>query len=187
MNRRKAIGGILAITGISIASFKGINFFYGTADRGKLKAYKNLIAALVDVIIPATDTPSAKEANVQDYIINFMEFCSSNKEFNNFFNGLNDLQETALSEYDATFENCTIAQKTTMLDNLDTGNSNSLLAKIDTKIRGRSFFKILKTLTVEGYCTSEIGATQMLAYDPVPGNYKAITQLQPNQKSWATR
>ena len=143
---------------------------------------------MVDVIIPTTDTPGAKEAKVQDYIINFMEFCSSNKEFNSFFNGLNDLQDTAVSDYENDFENCTTAQKITMLENLDSDNgSNSLLTKIDTKIRGRSFFNILKTLTIEGYCTSEIGATQMLAYNPVPGKYKAITNLQPNQKAWATR
>ncbi|WP_439131698.1 gluconate 2-dehydrogenase subunit 3 family protein [Polaribacter sp.] len=188
MDRRKAIGGILAITGISFASYKGIRFFYGTSNRGKLNDHKSLIAELVDVIIPPTDTPGAKEANVQDYIIDFMEACSSNKEFNTFFNGLSDLQETTLSDYDTTFENCTITQKTALLKNLDTNSDpNSILTKIDTKIRGRSFFKILKTLTVEGYCTSEIGATQMLAYDRAPGKYIAITTLQPNQKAWATR
>ena len=85
MNRRKAIGGILAFTGISIASFTGYNFFYGTSNRGKLKNYKDLIAELADVIIPPSDTPGAKEANVHDFIINFMESCSSNKEFNTFF------------------------------------------------------------------------------------------------------
>ncbi len=188
MDRRKAIGGILAITGISFASYKGIRFFYGTSNRGELKDYKNLIAELADVIIPPTDTPGAKEAKVQDYIIDFMEACSSNKEFNTFFNGLNDLQETAESEYQTTFENCNIDQKTALLKNLDTDSDpNSIFTKIDIKIRGRSFFKMLKTLTVEGYCTSEIGATQMLAYDPAPGEYIAITELQPNQKAWATR
>lgn len=188
MDRRKAIGGILAITGISFASFKGISFFYGTSNRGKLIEYKSLIAELADVIIPPTDTPGAKEAKVQDYIIDFMESCSSNKEFNSFFNGLNDLQDNALSEFDTTFENCTIEQKTEMLQALDKGkDTSSLLFKIETKIKGRSFFNLLKTLTIEGYCTSEIGATKMLAYDPDPGEYIAITKLQPNQKAWATR
>ncbi len=188
MDRRKAIGGILAITGISFASFKGISFFYGTSNRGNLVDHKNLIAELVDVIIPPTDTPGAKEAKVHDYIIDFMEACSSNKEFNTFFNGLNDVQEAAESDYNSTFENCTLSQKTAILKNLDTDSDpNSLLTKIDNKIFGRSFFKILKALTIEGYCTSEIGATQMLAYDPAPGKYIAITELQPNQKAWATR
>jgi hypothetical protein len=188
MNRRKAIGGILAFTGISIASFTGFNFFYGTSNRGKLKNYKDLIAELVDVIIPATDTPGAKEANVHDFIINFMESCSSNKEFNTFYNGLNDIQSTCLSDYNTVFQKCTNQQKIEVLKNLDTNqDSNSFLTKIDTKIRGRSFFNILKTLTIEGYCSSELGATELLSYVPVPANYAAITIITPNQKAWATR
>jgi len=188
MNRRKAIGGILAITGISIASYTGVKFFYGKSNRGQLQNYLNLISELVDVIIPPTETPGAKEAKVQDYIIDFMQSCSSNKEYNNFFNGLNDLQETCLNNYNTNFEDCTMEQKIEVLGNLDSNNdSNSLLAKIDNKIRGRSFFKILKSLTIEGYCTSEPGATKLLVYVPVPVNYKSITILEPNQKAWATR
>tara|TARA_B100000809_G_scaffold169704_1_gene167063 strand:- start:9546 stop:10112 length:567 start_codon:yes stop_codon:yes gene_type:complete len=188
MKRRKAIGGILALTGISVASFYGVKFLYGKSNRGQLKNYLNLISELVDVIIPSTETPGAKEANVQNYIIDFMESCSSNKEYNNFFNGLNDLQESCLNQYAANFEDCATTQKIEVLANLDSNaSSNSLLTKIDNKIRGRSFFNILKSLTVEGYCTSEIGATQHLAYLQVPANYKAITTLEPNQKAWATR
>ncbi|UAM96765.1 gluconate 2-dehydrogenase subunit 3 family protein [Polaribacter litorisediminis] len=188
MNRRKAIGGILAFAGIGVASVTGFNFFYGTSNRGKLKNYLNLLSEIVDVIIPPTDTPGAKEANVHEYIVAYMESCSSNKEFNSFYNGLHNLQDTCLSNYNTSFENCTKQQKTTVLESLDvTYDATSFLAKVDTKIRGRSFFNILKSLTIEGYCTSELGATKFLAYAPVPASYKAITTLQPNQKAWATK
>lgn len=190
MNRRKAIGGMLALTGISIASFTGIKYFFGNSksNRGQLQDYLNLISELVDVIIPPTETPGAKQAKVQYYIIDFMESCSSNKEYNNFFNGLKDLQQTCLNNYSINFEDCLMEQKIEVLENLDNNSdSNSLLTKIDNKIRGRSFFYILKSLTIEGYCTSEIGATQLLAYVPVPVTYKAITTIELNQKAWATR
>ncbi|WP_445748080.1 gluconate 2-dehydrogenase subunit 3 family protein [Polaribacter sp.] len=188
MDRRKAIGGILAFTGIGIASFTGFKFFYGTSNRGKLKNYKDLIAELADVIIPASDTPGAKEANVQNFIIDFMESCSSNKEFNTFYSGLNDIQSTCLNDYNTVFQKCTNQQKIEVLKNLDTNqDSNSFFTKIDTKIRGRSFFNILKSLTIEGYCSSELGATNLLSYVPVPANYSAITTITSNQKAWATR
>jgi hypothetical protein len=190
MKRRKAIGGILAFTGIGIASFAGFKFFYGNskATRGQLQSHVSLISELVDVIIPSTETPGAKEAKVQEYVIDYMESCSSNKEYNNFLNGLNDLQETCLSDYETNFETCTMAQKTEAVEILDINSGdNDLLTKIDNKIRGRSFFVILKSVTIEGYCSSELGATKLLAYVPVPLNYKAITTLAPNQKAWATR
>ena len=190
MNRRKAIGGILAFTGVGVVSFAGFKFFYGNskATRGQLKNYESLLSELVDVIIPATDTPGAKEAKVQAYVIDYMESCSSNKEYNNFLNGLTDLQETCLSDYDTNFETCTMTQKIEALEILDINSGdNDLLTKIGNKLRGRSFFVILKSLTIEGYCSSEIGATELLAYVPVPVNYNAITTLVPNQKAWATR
>lgn len=189
MNRRKAIGGILGITGIGIAAFSGLKLFYAPSkvQRGQLESYANLLAELVDVIIPATDTPGAKEAEVQSYIISFMESCSSNKEYYNFLNGLEDVEETCRDDYGVAFQECSLAQKTSVLEQLDENvDTNSLLFKIDKKIRGRSFFTILKSLTVEGYCTSREGATQLLAYRPVPGRYQAITTMQTGQKAWAT-
>lgn len=190
MNRRKAIGGILAFVGIGAVSFTGFKFLYGNskATRGQLQNHESLLSELVDVIIPPTDTPGAKEAKVQEYLINFMESCSSNKEYNNFFNGLNDLQETCLSDYNSNFEDCTMSQKIEALEILDSdSDSTGLLAKIDNKIRGRSFINILKSLTIEGYCSSEIGATKLLVYVAVPANYQAITTITPTQKAWATR
>jgi hypothetical protein len=81
-----------------------------------------------------------------------------------------------------------MAQKIEALEILDINSGdNDLLTKIDNKIRGRSFFVILKSLAIEGYCSSELGATKLLAYVPVPVNYNAITILTPNQKAWATR
>ncbi len=48
-----------------------------------------------------------------------------------------------------------------------------------------SFFKILKDYTMTGYFLSEIGATQALAYEKIPGGFKGDLPLQPNQKAWA--
>jgi len=187
MNRRKAIGGIFALTGIGFASFTGFKLFFEKASRGQLQNYENLLAELVDIIIPPTDTPGAREANVQGYIISFMEFCSSNKEYTNFYNGLNDLQENCLSDYNTHFADCTNQQKIALLEDLDSSaDPNGIMAKINKKLRGRPFFSILKSLTVEGYCTSKLGATELLAYQPIPARYKPITTLQPNQKAWAT-
>lgn len=190
MNRRKAIGSILGLTGIGMASYAGYKFYSdeSTANSGHLKEYYILISELVDVIIPPTDTPGAKEAKVQDYIIDFMESCSSKKDSNNFLNGLKDLQSNCISTYGKSFENCLINQKTAVLEDLDNDlKSINLINKIRDRLFGRSFYAILKTLTIEGYCTSSIGATKLLAYQPIPGRYIAITTLGTNQKAWATR
>lgn len=190
MKRRSAILGILGITGLGVASYAGFNFFKGSTSHSRktLPKYMELISELVDVIIPTTDTPGAKTANVQQYIVNYMEDCASHKEYNNFINGLNELQEECLNTYNSSFETCSMQQKVELIAHLDRNfDPSGILTKIDTKLRGRSFYNILKTLTIEGYCTSKIGATQHLAYVSIPANYEAITELQPNQKAWATK
>jgi len=190
MNRRTAIKGILAVAGLGYASVIGVKYFigYSNQDRGKLEAQSLLIAELANVIIPPTTTPGAKEALVHKYIISYMEDCSSMKEYNNFINGLNDLQENCVSNYNTNFENCTTVQKNKIIEGLDNNSdSNGLFLKISNKLQGRSFYDILKSLTIEGYCTSDMGAIQHLAYALIPGKYNAITQMSKNQKSWATK
>ena len=52
---------------------------------------------------------------------------------------------------------------------------------------GTPFVKALKSLTVLGYATSRIGATQALADNQVPGRYRGCIDLAPGQRAWAER
>ena len=190
MNRRKAIGGIFGLVGVGFVSISGAKYLIGNSSHNieQLEGHLNLIAELVDVIIPATTSPGAKESSVHTYVMNYMKDCSSRKEYNNFINGLNDLQETSIDSFNSVFEQCSKTQKNQLLENLEESSTYAgLLLKINNKLRGRSFFNILKTLTIEGYCTSSNGATKHLVYMPVPGRYDAITKLKVNQKAWATK
>lgn len=189
MKRRDAFRAIIGVTTIGFAFAKGINIF----DRGNqtkfndIKEYAMLISELVDVIIPLTDTPGAKEANVHNYIIGYMENCANKKDYKNFINGLIDIENESLRIYNQSFNDCSIKEKNLLVSALDDSSRNQLVKKISTKIRGRSFFDLLKSLTIEGYCTSELGVTKFLKYQPIPGQYLAITNLKKNQKAWATK
>ena len=47
------------------------------------------------------------------------------------------------------------------------------------------FFRLIKELTVLGYFTSEIGATQSLSHISIPGKYEGCIPLKKDQKSWS--
>ena len=49
----------------------------------------------------------------------------------------------------------------------------------------KAFFKLMRELSITGYFTSEIGATQALAYLPIPGQFLGDVPLKPGQKAWA--
>jgi gluconate 2-dehydrogenase gamma chain len=53
---------------------------------------------------------------------------------------------------------------------------------------GRPFVLQVKELTMLGYFTSQVGATEVLQYQAVPGQYKGCVPLAEagNGKTWAT-
>jgi hypothetical protein len=51
----------------------------------------------------------------------------------------------------------------------------------------KPFFLLAKEMTVLGFFTSEVGATQVLNYDPIPGGFQGCMPLdEAGGKTWAT-
>lgn len=183
---------VVSIIGISL--FSGVSLFkwydfHRVADLKILISYKTLIVELAETIIPRTDTPGAKDAQVEDFIIDFIISCTDNKNQNIFLSGLIEIQKYSIREYSNKYEACTDSQKIEILSYFEQkANSNiGVIGKIKNKLLGRPFFNQLKELTVIGYCTSQIGATTGLAYDYIPSSFYPCVELLPGQKSWATK
>lgn len=191
MNRRTTLKSILALSVAGISSFSAYKWvsLNKEVDIAELQSYKSLIAELAETIIPATDTPGAKEAGVGSYIMNILTNCTGKREQNKFLNGLQDLEAYASDSFGRSFAQCNINEKTTILKHFEEKGSYSfqILNKINNKFLGQSFFSKLKNLTVEGYCLSELGATKGLVYDYIPQTFEACISLKTNQKSWATK
>lgn len=191
MKRRQALKLILLLGGGTVAGFGGYKAYhiFKTPDINYLDNSTALLDALVDVIIPATTTPGAKEAGVGSYVLTAVKANSDRKTLNNFIDGLKDLQSHCQSKYSKPFEQCDASQKNDAL--LHTKENDKLLSgnfgKAQKKFIGNTFYNILKEHTVYGYCTSKMGAQQGLAYDYIPGAFKGCIPLQPNQRSWATK
>lgn len=192
MNRRHFIKGLLATAALLIGAPPTYEWLRLSRkpDIKYLVSKNQLIAELAETIIPETDTPGAKSAGVEEYII----YCVSNnltrKEKNSFIDGLQQLEQYSLQKYNTPYENCSAVEKTKILavSQRDQIHYNNIfLKKVNKKIRGRSFFDILKDLTIIGYCTSESGATKGLSYDMVPVKYEPCIPLQKGQKAWATK
>lgn len=163
--------------------------FYRIPDLGELLQKKNLIIELTETIIPATDTPGAKAANVADFVVDYVRDCAGVTEQRNFIRGLNDVEQHSKRQYGQTFAACSVDERIAILKHIENRSRSSIqiVNKINNKLFGKPFIVLLKELTVEGYCTSEIGANQGLAYDYIPVHFEPCTVLQPGQKSWATK
>jgi len=150
---------------------------------------KSLIAEVAEAIIPRTDTPGAKDVGVEEFIINMIKFCSDRKTQNNFITGLLDLENYTINEYGSSFLSCDSSGRSAILTYFESKAyyQINIFNKVRNRLMGKPFIIKFKELTVEGYCTSELGATRGLAYDYIPVAYDACIPLEPNQRSWATK
>ena len=131
------------------------------------------LAALVDAILPDTDTPGARAAGVHVFVDLAVAECLPDGEREAFRTGLDALNSSCRRAHGVDVDRATPAAVTALLREAETA--------------GTPFVKALKSLTVLGYGTSRIGATQALADNQVPGRYRGCIDLAPGQRTWAER
>ncbi|HEY1216769.1 MAG TPA: gluconate 2-dehydrogenase subunit 3 family protein, partial [Bryobacteraceae bacterium] len=133
--------------------------------------------------------PGAADAGVHDFIIRLVRDCVPIHDANTFLDGLRDLIHYTQSNYNNTYEACNASQQTAILEHFEaTGRPfTGLIGKAQNKYLGKAFFYLLREYTVLGYCTSELGATKGLAYDPIPGSFHGCIPKAPGQRAWATK
>jgi Gluconate 2-dehydrogenase subunit 3 len=136
-----------------------------------------LLAEMADTIIPDTDTPGAKAARVQDYIAVIVEECFPPARRTAFWADLANADAQCLQTQGKSFVDCSPAQRTAFFTQLQT---EAKTHRGDTP----HFFITLKDLALNGYFTSEIGATQALNYDPIPGGWIPDMPIDENTKAW---
>ena len=130
-----------------------------------------LLAAAADTIIPDTDTPGAKAAGAEQFIIRVLRDCYVWEEQAKFYEGLAKLEAASRSAHGRGFSELDGVQRKELMKQTTTGD--------------KAFFLRLRELTIAGYFTSEIGASKALAYLPIPGRFEADIPLAPGQKAWA--
>jgi len=191
MNRRKFIFSLMLLTGGAVVSYYGYKYIrtHQHPNLKELQDNEGLIAELVDVIIPRTNTPGAKDARVEQFILHII---AKNKDIttsNNFIQGLNNLKKHIQSKYDKDFVHLSLSEKHETMNYFKSAGQgfSGLLGKIQQKVYGKSFYEALHEYTCIGFCTSQEGATKALAYQPIPSTYVAVAQLTLNQKSWAIK
>ena len=126
------------------------------------------LRVLVDLILPATDSPAASAADTHYFIDLAIPACakpSAQKSFRAGLKSFSGIERRPLEKQVAE---------------LKARATQDMALEYD-----QSFFKILKDYTLTGYFLSEIGATQALAYEKIPGGFQGDLPLQPGQKAWA--
>ncbi len=154
---------------------------------------RQLVRNLVDIIIPRTDTPGALDAKADHFIELTVAHYMTAEERKTFAAGLGELQAVIDSAGDLAIEaesKALTVLLTEQLNNLEERHSDAAWYQLGNRVGNgfdstAPFICQLKELTVVGFFMSEVGATQVLRHNPMPGIFDGETPLATDQPSWS--
>ena len=201
MNRREAIQKAALTLGYVLSASAVAGVLHGCKARPDL-VYKPdffsedqalTMSELVEIILPKTNTPGAKDAGVPGFIDSLLKEVYTAEQQNSFLTGLAAFDAEAKSSYGDNFGQCKKEDQLAFVKKKHNeaihsvgqagaeGWWNSKRGDIETP-----FIITVKELTILGFFTSEAGATQVLQYNQVPGSFQGCVPLEKVGKAWAT-
>lgn len=190
MNRREAVSRVALLLGGTVI---GAEFFLSGCKASDDKHATTLdfkptdiayLDEIAETIIPTTNTPGAKAAGVGTFMTVMVKDCYDEQNQKIFLEGMTKLDDACHKMHETSFMKATPEQRKALLVTLD--NEQKEYNKNKKKDDPAHYFSQVKQLTLLGYFTSEIGATQALRYEAVPGRYDGCMPYKKGDRAWAT-
>lgn len=154
-------------------------------------AQEALIAEVAETIIPTTTTPGAKAAGVAPFIIKILADCYPTQFSNYMMQSLTQLDTDTKARFGAGFVETTPENRIEILKTYEQ-KAETESAAFETLVKSWNLpqgvwvsplFPAMKSLTMTGYFTSEIGCTQAMRYNQIPARYETI-DYKKGDKAW---
>lgn len=126
-------------------------------------ADEKMLAELAETILPATDTPGAKDLYLHEFALTMMKDCHSPEAQQKFTTGLSAFNEYVRQQQNASFTELDANARLALLQRIE--------AKTDVPQEVQEFYQKSKNLFIHGYLTSEHYLTKVQVYELVPGRY----------------
>jgi hypothetical protein len=141
---------------------------------------------VAETILPRTDTPGAKDAQVGAFIARYSQGCYTPEQLAILKAGLGALNAEMTKRFGVDFLRATPAQRTKALIDIDReAHAYARAPGHEADGKAPHWFTLMKQLTLFGFFTSELGATKVARYRPVPGKYKGVVDYKPGEAFWA--
>ena len=151
-----------------------------------------VVSAVSELIIPRTDTPGAIDVGVPAFIDLMLKDVYGPEDRQRYLSGLAELDAASQSGEGRKFVALGAPQQVALVRKV-----HDAAVVEEHRIRSshsdgpvqRPFILMTKELTLLGFFTSQVGATQVLQYAAVPGAYQACVPLEQagNGKTWAVQ
>ena len=171
------VGGAAALAGLEGCSGAEGNVqpqTRGSAGRYFSAIRMDQLRAVIDVMIPATDTPGAIAAGVPEFMDDMMSDWASAETRSQMKAVLDQIGERAIRVGGQSFRRLSPEHQLAVLEGYDAHSFEVWNAD----------YQRFKDLVLLGYYHSEIGATQELRFELIPGRWDACVPLG-DMRTWA--
>lgn len=143
------------------------------------------VVTMIDLMIPATDTPGAKGARVNEFIDLILTEWASEEERKQFLEGLANIDKQSNELYRKNFVDAAPAQQEAQLravDDVEMANRHirarhgNTVPEPDDQMKG-PFWVVFKNITLHGYYTSQVAFEQELKLKIIPGEQHGCAPL----------
>ncbi len=185
MDRREYLKQIALLTGAAVV---GVDVFLaGCAPKSPAGFFTSSQLRLLDeigeTIIPATDTPGAKAAEVGKFMEVMVRDCYTPEQQKVFKEGMVALEKKSKDSNGKSFIDSSAKQRQELLVQLE--KEAKAYNESKKKEEPVHYYTMMKQLTLWGFFTSETGMTKTLRHVPVPGRYDGAVTYTKGEKAWA--
>ncbi|MEY4541079.1 MAG: hypothetical protein RLZZ306_2836 [Bacteroidota bacterium] len=165
MQRRSAVKNIALSIGASIilppwANAWNQNSFQHNSSK-KTILQENLLAEIVETIIPKTNTPGAKELNIQQFVPKMVMDCYDKKAQNVYKKGFELVDNNAKNTFSKSFTELDSKQRLEILNKMSKSENSD----------EKNFIQLVKGLTIQGYLNSEYVMTNLRIFEFAPAHF----------------
>ena len=194
MNRRDALKNTLLAMGYTITVPSLISIFNSCSSNTSITwkplflsgEQATLVAELAETILPKTQTPGAKELNIDRFIDKMLHQVFSPEQQQLFITGLIGFDKQSKELNGKTFVDSSPEQRAKLLAKLEQETEKTPPSVWGINLKKDAgplpFYRQAKSLTLLGYFTSQEIGKKVLVYDPVPGPFIGDVAVTPATK-----
>jgi hypothetical protein len=196
MNRREALKSTAMILGYALTG-STVASLMQSCDTGKSLSWTpqvlddtqaRILSAVVDRILPATDTPGAIEVGVDQFIDKILYRVFPENIQNGFASGLDSFNAYAQNKYNKDFARLLHEEQDAIITEFES-KSGPLPASMwgfnFGEVDEFPFYRMMKELALIGYFQSERVSKEVLGYNPIPGPYLGCVPYSEIGRNWS--
>lgn len=196
MNRRKALqkAGLIAGTALTMPTL--LSLLQSCQSQPRLDWQPEffnedealLIASLIDMILPRTETPGGLDVKADMFIDKIIARTYDQEGQQNIRDQMAAFNSECQKEYGDTFVNLKDEDKFAVLKSAETRSGKFNGSVWGTTVGEQEpvgFYRSMKSMAIWAYFTSEEMGEKVLSYDPIPAGYESCKPLSEVGNRWS--